>query len=407
MGRSTEAVSERRRLRRSSTLAGVGDGVLAVALPLLAAGVSRNPLAVAAVVAAHHLPWGVLAATRRSVVGTADQRTVLGLGATLRAAAVVVIGLLGLVGAETTALLVVAALVAGLGAALADGAEEEFAGLAESEPVVGERRRGELRRRGMVAMAVVGLPLGGLVYELSAALPFLVDVGVYSVAALSALALRRPFPGSAPASRPLADERAALIPALAPGTGKVTLAVAGSTAAGSAVLGVLVLFALDDLGLGAPAFGFLLTGMAGAATAGALAAPTVGGVFGLRWGAGIALGVSGAGYATAGVLADPGRPLLAVVALGLGSGAAMMATVLLRALLHAAAGRALDSGALAGFHVRVWSAVPLGMLAGGAAAHAVGVPGAVTAGGLLLALTALAMAAVPAPGGVPAASSKK
>ncbi|MDQ3462466.1 MAG: MFS transporter, partial [Actinomycetota bacterium] len=231
MGRSSEAVSERRRLRRSSTLAGLGDGVLAVALPLLAAGVSRDPLAVAAVLAAHHLPWGVLAVTRRSLVGTADQRTVLGLGATLRAAAVVVIGLLGLVGAETTALLVAAALVAGLGAALADGAEEEFAGLAESEPVAGDRRRGELRRRGMVAMAVVGLPLGGLVYELAAALPFLVDAGVYSVAALSALALRRPFSGAASGLGAMEKGRAASIPAVAPGTGKVTLAVAASTAA--------------------------------------------------------------------------------------------------------------------------------------------------------------------------------
>ncbi|CAN5823292.1 MFS transporter [soil metagenome] len=399
-------MSERRRLRRSSTLAGLGDGVLAVALPLLAAGVSRDPLAVAGVLAAHHLPWGVLAVTRRSLVGTADQRTVLGLGATLRAAAVVVIGLLGLVGAETTVLLVVAALVAGLGAALADGAEEEFAGLAESEPLAGDRRRGELRRRGMVAMAVVGLPLGGLVYELAAALPFLVDAGVYSVAALSALALRRPFSGAASGLRAMGKGRAASIPALAPGTGKVTLAVAASTAAGSAVLGVLVLFALDDLGLGAPAFGLILRGMAGAATAGAWAAPTVGGLLGLRGGAGITLGVSGAGYATASVLADPGRPLVAVVALGLGSGAAMIATVLLRALLHGGAGRALDSGALADFHARVWSSVPLGMLAGGVAAQAVGVPEVVTAGGLLVGLTALTVAAIPAPGGAPGTSEK-
>lgn len=388
----------------------MGDGVLAVALPLVAAGVSDDPLAVAAVLAAQHLPWGVLAATRSAMVASADQRTVLGLGATLRAAGVLVVGLLGLVGAETTALLMVAAFVAGLGAALADGAEEEFAALGEVEPGGRDRHRSELRRRGMVAMAVVGLPLGGFVYEAVAALPFLLDVGLYSLAALSALALRRPLQATAPGARPPADGHRALVPALVPGTGRVTLAAAVSTAAGSAVFGVLVIFALDDLGLGAPAFGALLAGLAGAATLGALATPTLGGWFGLRGAASLALVVSGVGYAAAGALADPGRPLAGVVALGLGSGAAMVATVLLRALLHAGARPPVDGDVLAGFHARVWSAVPLGVLAGGVVARAVGVSGAVTAGGLLMAVTALSVVAIPArpaPSAGPRATAKK
>jgi len=125
---------------------------------------------------------------------------------------------------------------------------------------------------------------------------------------------------------------------------------------------------------------------------------------------GLALAVSGAGYAGAGVLADPAQPFPAIVALGVGSGAAMVATVLLRALLYAGAGGVVDGDALAGFHARVWGAVPLGALVGGLVARAAGVSQAVTAAGLLVALTGLAVTAIPAwpvPTGVPRTSSKK
>ena len=63
---------------------------------------------------------------------------------------------------------------------------------------------------------------------------------------------------------------------LSPGTTRPT-AVAGLQALGtSAVLGVLVLFALDDLGLGAPSFGVLLGALAAGATLGGLVAEAFG-----------------------------------------------------------------------------------------------------------------------------------
>ncbi|HEV2069982.1 MAG TPA: hypothetical protein VGR26_09325 [Acidimicrobiales bacterium] len=389
MDRLNRAGADRRRLRRSSSLAGVGDGLVAVALPLLAAGSTRHPLAVASVVAAEHLPWAVLATVRRAGRGAADQRTVLGVGTTMRAAAVVVVGLLALVGAETIVLLVMAALVVGGGAALADQAEEEVAGLLDQGSVGTERLGADLRRRAMIGMAVVGLPLGGLIYEVVAALPFLVDVGVYAVAALTALTVRGPLVGPVSPVPVDGGRLTVSVPALAPGTGVVTLAAGGAMAASSAVLGVLVLFALEDLGLGAPAFGFLLAGLAAAATIGALLAPTAGAVVGLRLGTAAALVVSGTAYAAAGVLADPAAPYLSALALGGGVGAGMVATVLLRAWLHARVGRVVDGDALAAFHARVWAGVPLGALAGGMAASAVGVADTVLGAGLLVILSAV------------------
>ncbi|HWH33895.1 MAG TPA: hypothetical protein VNT56_01070, partial [Acidimicrobiales bacterium] len=80
-----------------------------------------------------------------------------------------------------------------------------------------------------------------------------------------------------------------------------------------------------------------------------------------------------------------------------GAASAMVASVLLRALLYTGAVRRAGGDGLAGFHARVWPAVPAGALAGGLGAEAVGVAGLVTAAGLVVAAAALAAFRLPAP----------
>lgn len=390
--RGADADADRRRLRRSSLLAGVGDGVLAVALALQVAGANDSPLAVAGVVVAYHLAWAVLAVTRPPALGRADQRTILGLGITLRAGAVVVVGLLGVANLATATFLIGVALVAGTGAALADGAEEQIERSARRE--VSGAGAG-LWRPGLVGMGLIGLPLGGLAYEVAAALPFLVDVGVFALAALSVLAVRRPLTAIDP-DGPVPPPGPRSIPSPVAGTGAAVAVATAATAATSVVLGVLVLVAIDDLGLGAPGYGVLLAGLAAAAAVGALVAPTVGALVGLRAGAAVSLGLAGAGYVAAGVAADPGRPWVGSLALGVGAGGAMAASVLLRALVHAGAAGGGAGEEMAGLHARVWPAVPAGALVGGLAGTAFGVGPAVIAAGLAVAVTSLAVALIPA-----------
>lgn len=371
----------------------MGDGVLATAIPLLTAGLTHDPLAVAGVVAAQHVPWATVAVVGPALTVDADQRTVLGLAASLRAAAVAVVGILAMSGAETLAVLLVAALVIGLGEALADGAEQA------AEPLVGGGSPGSepvavLRRDGMVGLAVVGLPLGGLVYELASGLPFLLDMGVFAVAALAALSLRSRLPSG---GRPNQGAHSPGLPALLPGTGTVTTAACVAAAASSATLGVLVLFALDDLGLGAPAFGLLLAGLAAAGALGGLSSPAVGRLLGLRFGVATALVAAGAGHAAAGLLGDPAGPAPAVAGLGLAAFGGMVASVLVRALVHAAAGRVVEGRDLAAFHARVWAMIPAGALAGGLIARATDVAAVLVAAGAVSVLGAVAVLAVPAP----------
>ena len=355
-----------RRLRRSAALAGIGDGVIAVALPLLTASVTRDPLDVASVFAAQHVPWLLVALLRTRLGARIDRRTTVGLGDTVRAVALGYLGLQALVGEQTLFLLQLVAFAVGIGEALTDDAE----GTATADLPSGPKASAPSTRTavtGMAALALIGLPIGGFLYEVLAAVPPLVDVLPFAFAALFALSLRRRIVPAVPASPEPSR------PTLLPGTGPVILAAAVVSALSSAVLGVLVLFALDDLGLGAPAFGALLAGLAVAGGIGGLLAPEVGHLLGLRTTATLALLAAGGGVAGASLVADPVSPYPAVLALAVATGSAAIAVVILRALLHSRAGRTVPIAGLDPLHVAVWGAIPLGALAGGAIASSTGV----------------------------------
>ena len=324
----------------------MGDGVVAVALPLLAASLTRDPLAVAAVVAAQHLPWVLVHLGWRRL--NADRRTIVGLVDTWRALVLGMLGFLALIGRETILDIQLAAFVVGLGEALTDGTEKETGDVSG------------LSARGMIGLAVVGLPLGGVLYEVYPATPLLFEVLAFAVAALFALLVGRPV--VAPV---IEEEDGPPGPAVLPGSDATTLSAALAAIATSAVLGVLVLYALDDLGLGAPAFGMLLAGLAVCTAIGGFVAPEVGTALGVRRGLVVALLVAAAGHATASQVADTDRPWLGAMALGVAAGATMVAAVHTRAIHPLNAGRPLTGPPHQRFHQAVWSAIPIGALLGG------------------------------------------
>jgi hypothetical protein len=331
------------RLQRSALVAGVAEGVVATALPLLAANLTHDPLTVAGVIAAQHLPW-ILVALGWPFVARRDQRTLIGLVHTIRALAVGYLGFLALGGFDTIHKIELIAFLVGMGEALTGSVEED----------TGDST---LSTRGMLGLALVGMPLGGFLYEIFLAVPFVLDVLFFALAGLFALFVPRPVATVAV----LRTGR----PRLTPGTAPVMVTSLLATLARSAVLGVLVLYALVDLGLGAPAFGLLLAGLAATAAGGAWAAPDLGAVLGIRRGFAVASTVSGAAFAVAAAVADPARPWTGAMALGVAWGAATAAIVLLRALLPLAAGRPVTGAALRAFHLVEWAGVCAGALAGG------------------------------------------
>ncbi len=374
-------------LRASSVLAAVGEGVVATALPLLTAALTRDPLAVAAVIAAAHLPWVLVTLLGGGLLPRLERRTVLGTAHTLRGGAVAVLAWSAAGSSETLGKLVGAAFAIGLGEALADHVEDGADDLPAPRPQPSGLARA-LRSGGMVGLAVIGLPVGGLLYEILPPVPFVASVFVFCMAGLIALLPRAPL-GSAPRERAMAPPAPLR---LSPGTTRPTAVAALQALGTSAVLGVLVLFALDDLGLGAPSFGVLLGALAAGATLGGLAAPEVGRVLGSRRGTAAGALTAALAYGLAAALSSPSFPLPGAVALVVGSAAAMATGVLARADLHARGGRRLGAGGLRAFHLVVWSAIPLGALIGGLVAEASGVAVAVAVAGGVPAVLAAVLA---------------
>lgn len=376
-----------RRLRRGAFVAGLGDGIAGVTLPLLAASLTRDPLSVAGVVAVQHLPWPLLALVRPALRGT-DRRTLVGAGDSLRACAMGGAGLLTVVGDETITTLLLVALALGVAQALRDDAER-VGGETRRGPS-GEPATGTIATAGMVGLAVLGLPLGGFLYELLAPIPLLFDVAVFAIAALLILALRAPLRAGPDQAAP-----GGRLPRLARGTRVVTAAAALASLAAGAVAGVLVLIALDDLGLGAPAFGLLLTGLAASSVIGALVAPSLGRLVGLRTGVLLGLVVAAGGQLAAWTTLDPEVPYPAVVALGVAAAGGTAAGVLLRAQRPRPHGG--DDGR--SFHLFVWAATPVGAILGGVAGRIFDPPDVLVLGavGSLLAAGLAIAARAPAP----------
>lgn len=333
--RGTRTQKDRRRLRRSSAIAGVGDGVVAAALPLLAVDLTRDPVAISLVVAAQHLPWVLvrLLWPRLKI----DRRTVVGAVDTLRALTLGWLGVLAAAGHDSMRWIELTAFVVGLGEALTDGTESETSDVAG------------LSARAMVGMAVLGLPLGGILFEVFPAVPFLFAVLAFAGAALFALLVGRPVVAPAHDGSWLEEE-------LPHPPITVVAAAAVASFAAAMVAGILVLYAHDDLGLGAPAFGFLLAGLAACTAVGAVATPMIGERLGVRRALVLALLVAAAGHGMASRVASTDRPIFGAMALGVTAAAAMVASVLFRAT----AGRNI-----ARLHLAVWTAIPIGALAGG------------------------------------------
>lgn len=378
-------------------MAGLGDGLAAVALPLLATGITTEPLPVASVFAAQHVAWLLVAAVGGRLLATPDRRTTLGAVNTVRAMAVGGLGYLVISGNQTILSLQLVAFVVGLGEVLSDDGE-----LAGADTLASSRGAGEvtggLGSRGMF-LVVIGLIVGGLSYDVFAAMPLLLGVAIFSFAALWALAVNRtllPTGGEAGGSAlgALTAARVSLPSGL-----RLPAAVAALTAAcNGAVLGILVLLAVEDLALGALAFGLLLSAMAGGSAAGGLLAPEAGRLLGVRAGLVAALVAAGGAVAAAGLLASPDAPYVAAAALVLASAASTAAVVLVRVAFHTRTARPVERSSVRALQLATWAGIPVGAVAAGAAAGSLGVSQVLVAAGVVTIVAAAVSATLrPAP----------
>src|ERR687887_494674 len=160
---------EYRKLWTATALSPLGDGMYLVALPLLAAQLTRDPLAVSVVTFASWLPWLLVALLSGALVDRWDRRRVLW---TVDLGRCVLVGALTLVvlsGRASIWLLATIGFLLGVGQTLFDSAVLAII------PALVSRDRGRLERANgrlgavmTTGQQLVGPPAGGVGFRLAA-----------------------------------------------------------------------------------------------------------------------------------------------------------------------------------------------------------------------------------------------
>jgi MFS family permease len=265
------------RLFTASVVSNLGDGVLLGALPLLTAGLTRDPVAVSAVTAFTWLPWLLFSLPVGVIVDRLDRRRLM---VAMDAVRTVLVGTLAatvLLDAVSLPLLFGIAFAMGTAETLFDnGAQTILPSLVDPDRLA--RANGRLFAAEVTANQFIGPPLGSALFVLAAATPFGVDAASFAVSGL----LLASLPGNHRATTEV--ERRSMRTDIVAGLrwlwGHRTIR---SFAIGAAVLNVtftaaaslLVLFAQDELAVGESGFGLLLAAMAVGSTAGSLLADRV------------------------------------------------------------------------------------------------------------------------------------
>ncbi len=251
-----------RKLWAASTISNLGDGVTLVAGPLLAASLTRDPALVAGLTFAQQLPWLLFSLPSGALVDRLDRRLLMGTVDAFRAGVIGVLGLAVLGG--WTSLPLMYAVFFLLGTAETLFANASLAILPSVVPRESlEKANGRLFAAELVTNQFAGGPIGGALFAVAAAIPFLLDAGTFAASAALILALRGRFRPT----RPEGSTSAGLVGEITEGIGwlvrhRLLLVLAIMLGAGnltfSATFSILVLFAQDILGLDSVGYGVLL-----------------------------------------------------------------------------------------------------------------------------------------------------
>lgn len=262
------------KLWAANTTSALGSGLTIIAAPLFVASRTHDPLIVSATSAVAWLPWLLFALPGGVVVDRVDRRRLMLLIDWVRVAALALLTVAMMTGRAGIGLLLVVLFVVNTGEIVFRSAAQALLPAVVPRALL-ERANGWMGGGATLTQGMIAGPLGGLLFVLSATLPFAVNGLTYAVSALLLGAVGGTFRASADGG---AGGRAAGGPGL---RGIATEVVEGfrwlagqrllRTMAGligllnvtlTAAIAVLVLLARDRLHLGSVGYGLLFTCMA-------------------------------------------------------------------------------------------------------------------------------------------------
>jgi MFS family permease len=251
------------RLWGAGSLAGLGDGIAFVAIPLLATSLTKDPVQISALMIAEQAPWVLFALPIGAVVDRMDRRLLMALTSAIR---VVVLGGLALAvafGQVSMPLLYAAGVLTGCAGVAFENAAMTVVPEAAGERSL-EKANGRMLAARTVGQSLLGPPLGAWLFSIAAWTPFVLDSSAFVLVGLLCLTLTV---GRSPVSKHRVTIREAIGEGLRWLLGNrilrtLALTVAMSNVGLGAVLSILVLIAQQRLGLGSVGYGVLLTASA-------------------------------------------------------------------------------------------------------------------------------------------------
>ncbi|HET7480926.1 MAG TPA: MFS transporter [Rubrobacteraceae bacterium] len=275
---------EYRKLWTASTISNLGDGITLVAGPLLAASLTRDPVLVAGLTFAQQLPWLLFSLLSGALVDRLDRRLLMASVDAFRTGVIGILGLAVLTGWASLPLMYGVFFLLGTAETLfANASLSIMPSMVQKEQL--EKANGQMFAAELVTNQFAGGPVGGALFAVAAAFPFLIDAGTFAASSALILALRGRFR----VVRPDGVQKAGILVEIAEGIGwlarhRLLLALAVMLGAGnltfSATFSVMVLFAQDTLGLGSFGYGVLMTAGGVGGFFGSLLAGRVGGWIG-------------------------------------------------------------------------------------------------------------------------------
>lgn len=376
----------------ASAFSNLSDGVYVVAAPLLAASLTRDPVLVAGVSFAFGLPWLLFPLVSGALVDRLDRRVILGAGNVCRAALIGMLGLLVLAGWESLPLLYAVFFLLGTIETMYDNAAQAIIPKVAGRENL-EKANGRLYAVELVNNQFVGPPLGGFLFGVAAAVPFLFGSGAFAASAAMVLSLRGSF-------RPVKEEGASpttlfyeigeglrwlyrhrLLRLLAVMLGVTNMMFSG-------VFAIMVLFAQDILGLGSFGYGLLLASLAVGGVLGSFTSEKIIGVLG----AGRALSLCAiADFVVLAVIASTGTPFV-VGAMFVSMGVVMVIwNVVTVSLRQSIVPENLFGRVNSVYRMLGWGSMPLGALLGGLLARELGLTAPMWAASGVLFIVAIIM----------------
>ena len=368
------------RLFTSSSTSNLSDGIQQAALPLLAATLTRDPVAVSAMGALAFLPWLLFALPAGTLVDRVNRRTAMATANFFRAAMLAILAGSVVTGHASLPILYAVAFLLGCAETVYDSAARAMLPIVVTRAQL-ERGNSLLTTAESVGNIFLGAPLGAWLFAVAASLPLWANSGAYLCAAFLALTVVGHFAVDRSSGSSMREDMVEGLRWLVHHRLLRELMVITSFSAVFHTLtqGILVLFALQNLGLDERGFGLAIAVAGVGAIIGSLASPGVTRVLGRTTAMGVGQMLSAVAVLLMAFWQDPvGGPLLYAVS----AGAISMFNVQIMSVRQALIPEHLMGRVQGAYRTVIWGGIPLGMLAGGLLGAWLGLPAVFAVAGL-------------------------